>query len=142
VRGGGCGDDAGPEARRPLREYQANSARPGVHQNSVALLYRVHRVDEQVGGHALQDRCGGDVGADTVRHRRDDIDWRNTVVGVGADGVGGGHPLAQQLRRQPVANCFDGAAHLSAEDERQSVRIQPGTEVGVDEIHADRLGFD
>jgi hypothetical protein len=70
------------------------------------------------------------------------IRLKRSPAGVGADGVGGCHPLAEQLRREPVANCFDGAAHLSAEEEWQSVRIPPGTEVGVDEMHADRLGFD
>jgi hypothetical protein len=42
-----------------------------------------------------------------------------------------GHPL--QERR---------SSNIEAEDKRQFVWIQPGPEVGVDEIDADRLGFD
>ena len=44
--------------------------------------------------------------------------------------------------RDVVADGFDGAAHLVADDERHLPRVLPGPEVGVEEVHADRLGLD
>ena len=74
--------------------------------------------------------------------RRNDIGCRNAVFGVGADCVGGGNSVAYPQRSHPVAYCCDGAAHFCAKDEWKFVRIRTRPEVGIDEIHADRLGFD
>jgi len=70
------------------------------------------------------------------------IRCRNAIFGVGTDCVGGGNSIAYPQRGHPVAYRLDRAAYLRAEDERELVRIGTRPEVGVDEIHADRLGFD
>jgi hypothetical protein len=125
-----------------LRQYQAHPAGPGVQQHRVVGLHGIYRLDQQMGGHALEDGCGGDVGGHSIRHRRNDIGWRDTVFGVGADGVGGRDPVTHAQRGHTLTHRGDGAGHFGAEDERQFMRIQPRPEIRVDEIHADRLGFD
>jgi hypothetical protein len=93
-------------------------------------------------GHPLQQRGRGDVEADTVGDPRHEIGRCNAVFGIGADGVGAGHSVADTKSRNPIADRGDGAGYLSAEDKGKFVRIQPGPEVRVDEVHAARLGFD
>ena len=44
--------------------------------------------------------------------------------------------------RHALADRGDGAGDFGAENKRQVVRIEPGPEVRVDEIHADRFGLD
>ena len=52
------------------------------------------------------------------------------------------HRVAPDTERlRGFADRGDGAGYLSAEDKRQFARIQPGPEVGVDEVHTARLGF-
>ena len=131
-----------PRLGRPLGQYQTHPAGPGVQQHRVAGLHGIHRLDQQVGGHALEDRRRGDVGGHRIRHRRNDIGWRDTVFGVGADGVGGRDPVTHTQRGHALTHRCHGAGHFGAEDERQFMRIQPRPEIGVDEIHADRLGLD
>ena len=77
-----------------------------------------------------------------IRHRGNDIDGCDTVLGVGADGVGGRDPVTHTQRGHAFTHRCHRARHFGAEDERQFVRIQPRPKIGVDEIHADRLGLD
>ena len=93
-------------------------------------------------GHTLEDRCRGDVGCHRIRHRRNDIGSCDAVLGVGADGVGGRDPVTHKRCGHAFAHRRNGAGHFGAEDERQSMRIQARPEIGVDEVHADRLGLD
>ena len=87
-------------------------------QHRVTGLHRIHRFDEEVCGHPLQERRGGDIEADPVGHLRDEIGWRNTVFRVGADGVGARNPVADMKRRHPVTHRGDGSGDLGAENER------------------------
>jgi hypothetical protein len=93
-------------------------------------------------GHPLQERRGGNVKSDIVGHLRYDIGWRNAVFGIGTDCVGAGNPVTDTKRRNPITHRGDRPGDLGSEDKRYFVRVQPGPEVCVDEIHADRLGFD
>jgi hypothetical protein len=142
VRSRGGGDDAGAEAGCPLGQDQADAACPGVHQHGVAVLDGIYGLDEQVRCHAFQNRRRGYVCADSIWHRSDDIGWGNAVFGVGADGVGGRNAVAHPQCRHPVAYRCDRAAHLCAKDKWKFPRIQPRPEIGVDEVHTDRFGFD
>jgi hypothetical protein len=89
-----------------------------VQQHRVTALHRIHRFDEQVGGHTLEDGGRGDVKADTVRHPRYDIGWRDAVFRIGADRVGAGNPVTDSKRRNPVTHRSDGAGDLGAKDKR------------------------
>jgi hypothetical protein len=82
-----------------------------------------------LGGHRVRDPCG-------------QINGREAIFGVGADGVRRRHAFADLQRRHVGANRGDGSTHFAAQDERQLVRIHPGPEVRVDEIDTDRLGLD
>ena len=103
----------------PLREDESDAARAGVHQHGVALLNRIHRLDQVVRGHALEQRGGRHVGADTVGHVGAEIGWGDAVFGVGAVGLRGDDPVADAERGDVVADGLDGAAYLGADDERQ-----------------------
>lgn len=92
--------------------------------------------------HPLQERRGGNIEADPVGYSRDEIDWRNAVFRIGTDSVGAGNPVADMKRRNPVAHRGDCSGDLGAKDKPQFVWIQPRPEVGVNKVHADRLGFD
>ena len=56
VRGRYRRDHRGREAGCPLREDQADTAGPGMHQHGVALLHRIRRLDQVVRCHTLQQR--------------------------------------------------------------------------------------
>jgi hypothetical protein len=94
------------------------------------------------GGHALEDGCRGDVGGDRIRDRRNAVGWCDTVLGIGADGVGGRHLVTHARCGHAFAHRRNGAGHLGTEDERQLMWVRSRPKVGVDEIDADRLGFD
>jgi hypothetical protein len=111
-------------------------------QHRVVRLHRVHRVDQKVCGHAFQERRGSDIRGHTCWQLRDEFGWCNAVFSVGPHGIRGGHPVSHLQSGHPGAHGFDGAGDLGAEHERQLVRIQPRSKVGIDEVHADRLGFD
>ena len=80
-------------------------------------------------------------GADSVWHEATN-GWGNAVFGVCADRVGGHNAVAHGKRRDAVADCLDRAAYLGADHKRKFARVRTRPEVGVDEIHADRFGFD
>jgi hypothetical protein len=69
-------------------------------------------------GHSLEERRGSNIKADTVGHRCHDIGWRDTVFGIGTDGIGAGDPIADMKRRHPVTHRGHGSGDLGAEDKR------------------------
>jgi hypothetical protein len=96
-----------------------------VEQDGIAGLHRVHRLDEKLCGHALQQRRGGAVSGYARRQSGDELGWRNAVFRVGTHGIRGRDAVTRPQLRYPVADCLDGAGNLGAHDERQLVRIQP-----------------
>jgi hypothetical protein len=94
-------------------------------QHRVAPLNRVYRLDQQVCGHALQERRGADIEGDTVGQSCDEIGWCKAIFGVGALSVRRRHPIAHPQTGDAVADRFDSPGDLRAEHKRQLVRIQP-----------------
>ncbi|AMD54836.1 hypothetical protein ATO49_13645 [Mycolicibacterium fortuitum subsp. fortuitum DSM 46621 = ATCC 6841 = JCM 6387] len=142
LRRRGRRDHAGADAGGPLGQDQAHATGAGVHEHGVARLYGIGGLDQIVRGHAFQQRRRDGVRSDAVGHIRHEIGWGDAEVGVGAGRIGGHHAVTDGQRGHVVAHCGDGAAHFGADDERHVARIQPGSEVGVDEVDADRLGLD
>ena len=138
----GGGDDAGAHAGRPLGQDETHPAGTGVQQHHVIRLYPVHRVDQKVRCHPFQQRRGGDVGCHRVWHGCHQFGWRNAVFGVCANSVGAGNSIADTQCRDSVAHRGDCAGHLGTQNERELMWIEPGPEIGVNEVHAYCLGFD
>jgi hypothetical protein len=59
-----------PPGWSPTGSGSSQPSRLRVQQHRIAPLHRIHQLDQRVRGHPFQDRCGGDVGGDTVRHGR------------------------------------------------------------------------
>ena len=132
-------DHAGAAPLRHLHEEEAHAPRRRVHEAGVALLQREGARAEVVGGHALQHRGRGRVGAQARRDGHRAVGREEHVLGVGAEHVRPRDPvsLAEEGHARPHGGHDARALH--ARDERQRVRVEAGAVVDVDEVDAGRL---
>jgi PDZ domain-containing protein len=133
--GGHGGGHLGSEALRHLDDQPPHSAGTGMDEASVARAERVGVVDQVVGGHTLQQYCGGGTVVDAVGDGHHLVGGGGHQLRVAAGDTGDGDPIAGGEPGDRRAHLGDGPGGLGAGDERRHGRIETGAVVDVDEVH-------
>ncbi len=122
----------------PLAGDQADPAGGGVEQDGLARLYPEGPAQKVLRSHAFQHHRGCLLIADAIRQRYQAIRLDQARLGVTADWPRIGNPFTDFDLGDPVADRLDHARTFLPRRERQGRRrIEPGTEVDIDEIQSD-----
>jgi hypothetical protein len=124
----------------PLACKQANAAGRSVEQDGFIALQAVGLAQQVLHRQALQHRRRSLLEADP-RRQRDQLVLRHVAYfGVGADrALPIGHAVADLQARHARPHGFDHAGALEAQAMRQRTGIQPGAEIDIDVVQADRM---
>jgi hypothetical protein len=125
-----------------LYEQKPGAAGGRVHEREVAALRVAHAVHQVVRGHALQHRGGRDRIGDAVGHAHEARRGREHAARVRPGHRPPRHAIARREAAHVGADRVDLARALEPGDERHRPRIEPGAEVHVDVVHADRAHAD
>ena len=127
-----------------LRQQQPDAAGRGVDEHRVVRLHRVGVDHEVVGGHALEDRRGGDLVRDAVGHRHGALLRHQHALGVAAGSRGPRDAVAGLELRDALPDLRHRAGALGARDERRLGRVEADALALVDvaEVDARRVEVD